>query len=416
MTPQTLDSPVVSGAALRSVNFFNGRLLTGDDLRDEQSTLQSRLARLGRAAGEGIAYGLEVQETIGTSTNGKPVVTVAAGLALTRSGQALELAAPVDVALARARPVAGSEPGGLFADCQPFAPGTYTAGAGVYLLTVGPAQQGEGRAQVSGLSNEPAPCNVAASVEAVRFRLIRLALTPAELADKSHLRNRVAYACFGADALAGFVTNPFGTAPSRYGLIDTLREETLGDDEVPLAVVGWAISDGIQFVDLWSVRRRVVHRAAEGGFSPVLSDRRQAEGEAMILQFQAHAQDLRSKNPAKIRAKDRFLHLPPLGVLPLNVSGASGFDVDLFFDGLTATRLAYMPGAKLAELFDESLRYPPIDMGAEAIRRYLVRENAQAAKGAAAPYVVFANGHVRYRASAEFDLAYWNFANYAQCC
>lgn len=103
-------------------------------------------------------------------------------------------------------------------------------------------------------------------------------------------------------------------------------------------------------------------------------------------------------------------------MLPLAVSGAAGFDVDVFFEGLTVTRPAFMPGAKLAELFDESRSFPPIELGAEAIRRYLVRENSQAAKGAVAPYAVFVNGHVRYRANAEFDLAYWNFANYAQCC
>ena len=56
---------------------------------------------------------------------------------------------------------------------------------------------------VSGLTNEPAPCNVALSVEAVRFRLIRLALSAAELADKEHLRNRVAYRLFAPGFLCG---------------------------------------------------------------------------------------------------------------------------------------------------------------------------------------------------------------------
>ena len=54
MSTETLDLPVVAGGALRSANFFNGRLLTGDDLRREQATQQARLRRLGRAVGERI--------------------------------------------------------------------------------------------------------------------------------------------------------------------------------------------------------------------------------------------------------------------------------------------------------------------------------------------------------------------------
>ena len=278
MSAQTIDQPFVSSTSLRSVNFFNGRLLTGDDLRREQATQEARLQRLGRIAGSGVAEGFEVVETLGTSSNSRPVVTVSAGLALSRSGVALELPADVDVALYREDAPSDAEPGGLFADCQPFAPGTYTAGAGVYLLTVGPAEQGEGRAQVSGLGNDAAPCNVALSAEALRFRLIRLALEHAELVDKARLRNRVAYACFGAESLAGTAANPFGPPVTSYGLLDTLRTETLTDDEVPLATIGWSIDDGIQFVDLWSVRRGVTPQPGEGDWSSFVAARRRRRG------------------------------------------------------------------------------------------------------------------------------------------
>ena len=235
---EVVGRPVVSSTALRSINFFNGRLLTGDDLRREQATELARLQRLGQGVGEGVAYGLEVEEALATSTKSHPVVTVSSGLAFSRSGTALELAAPVDVSLYREAPPDGAEPGNLFADCQPYAPGTYTAGAGVYLLTIGPDREGEGLAPVSGLGNEPAPCNVALSVEAVTFRLIRLALAHEELVDKARLRNRVAYQCFGAAALAGAVADPFGPPVETYGLLDTLRTQTLTGDEVPLAIVG----------------------------------------------------------------------------------------------------------------------------------------------------------------------------------
>jgi hypothetical protein len=419
VSAETLDSPIVSAAALRSVNFFNGRLLTGEDLRREQANEESRLARLARAAGEGVAYGLEVQETLGTSTKGQPVVTVAAGLALSRSGLALDLPAAVDVSLARGAPTDTSEPGGLFADCQPFAPGTYTAGAGVYLLAIGPAHQGEGRAPVSGLGNDEAPCNVAVSVATVKFHLIRLALLPADLTDKRHLRNRIAYRCFAPEALAAFTRDPFGPAPTTYGLIDTLRTQTLSDDEVPLAIIAWSIDDGIQFVDLWAVRRRLTHRPAEGELATVAGDRRRAEAEAMFLQFQAQIDDLRiAEGPQTVIGSDHFDLLPPAGLLPIGVMPDLAFDFAEFFVGVPIRDPAVLESARVFELLDDARSYPPIDLASgELVWLYLVRENLQRpSAGGARPhlYVLFTNGQIPYRADARFELSYWNFANYAE--
>lgn len=418
MTTQSLDQPFVASTALRSVNFFNGRLLTGDDLSREQATQAARLARIGRAGGDGIAWGFEVAEQAALSTQSKPVVTVSAGLAVSRAGAALELPADIDVALYRAASTAsaGAEAGNLFADCQPGASGTYTAGAGVYLLTVAPNEQGEGRAQVNGLGNEDAPCSVSLEAEALAFRLIRLTVPIEQLAEQQLLRNRVAYACFGTDAHAGSIADPFGAPVKDYGLLDTLRTQTLGDDEVPLSVIGWSIDDGIQFVDLWSVRRRVTRSAPDGDWTSLLADRRRIEGEAMFLQFQAQLADLAlaEMSPSSMLATTSFEHLPPVGLLPLTASRwPGGFDLTMFFASLTTTHPVYAEGARLDDLVLQSFGFPPIDLSSdEAIRLYLIRENEEAGTGQ--PYVVFANGHLPYRGDAEFDLAYWNFANYAR--
>jgi len=283
----------------------------------------------------------------------------------------------------------------------------------VYLLTVAPNEQGEGRAQVNGLGNEGSPCNVALEAEALAFRLIRLSIPHDELVAKALLRNRVAYACFGTDALASEVADPFGPPVTSHGLIDTLRTQTLSDDEVPLAVVGWSIDDGIQFVDLWSVRRRLTRRAAEGDWASLVSDRRRAEGEAIYLQFQQQIAELADPGATHVRATDCFEHLPPVGLLPLAVSLAGGFDVVTFFEGLKPTDSVFIEGAKLEGLVEESFGSAPIALAVpEAIRTYTVRENQQAT--GKQPYLVFANGHLPYRGDAEFDLAYWNFANYAR--
>lgn len=422
MSTQAIGSAVLTASALRSVNFFNGRLLTGDDLAGEQAAQEARLARVGRLVGEGVASGLEVAESVGSSTAPNPIVTVSAGLAVSRSGLALELPSAVDLALARAAVTSASEPGGLFADCQPFAPGTYTAGAGVYLLTIGPAEQGEGLAPVTGLGNQPSPCNVARSVETVQFRLIRLALTADELSDRAQLRSLIAYRCFAPDALASFTRDPFGMPPTTYGLLDELRAQILSDDEVPLALIGWSIDAGIQFVDLWSVRRRLIRRSAEGDLALFAGDRRRAEGEAMFLQFQGQLADLRAQVPvaAAVRAVDNLHYLPPAGLLPLESTAAiSGFDMLTFLAGIPQHPPVFLEGARVEHLLLTAFAFPPIDLLAdikEAVRLYLIRENQTAAPGEAPakPYLILTSGHVPYGADARYDLALWNYANYAE--
>ncbi|HUA43620.1 MAG TPA: hypothetical protein VMA77_00220 [Solirubrobacteraceae bacterium] len=423
MATQSLGTPVLSSSALRSVNFFNGRLLTGDDLAGEQSAQESRLRQLGQLTGAGVAYGLEVQETAGTSTTQNPVVTVNAGLALSLSGLSLWLPASVDLSLAGSGATTGTEPGGLFAPCQPYTAGTYTAGAGVYLLWMGPASQGDGLAPVNGLGNQVAPCNVDDYIDTVTFGLIRIALTADQLSKTDQLsntqlvRNLVAYACFAPDVLASLVSNPFGAAPSSYGLIDNLRSQLLTADQVPLAIIGWDDDNGIEFVDLWSVRRRVTPRAGEGAFGPVVSQRRRAEGEAMFLQFQAQVQDYQaSQSTQPLVATTQFAYLPPAGLLPAGTSTASGTGpYSTFFSDLTVRGAVFIEGARVLPFLRASLAYPPIDTSSpELVWLYTVRENAQpSSAGTATQYVIFARGDLPYPANAHFDVAHWDYANYA---
>jgi hypothetical protein len=416
VSTQALLSPVLSGSALRSVNFFNGRLLTGDDLAGEQSARQARLQQLGKVTGAGVAYGLEVKETPGTSTPQNPVVTVAGGLALSPSGMALWLPSSVDLSLVGADDTPGSEPGALFAPCQPFAPGTYTAGAGVYLLWIAPTSQRDGLAPVNGLGNQVAPCNIDDYIDTVQFGAIRITLSLDQLNDKKHLRSLVASLCFAPDALASFVTNPFGPPLTTYGLIDTLRTtQFLTDDQVPLAIFGWDIDDGIQFVDLWSVRRRATRRAAEDDFAAFAGDRRRAEGEATFLQFQGAIADLRSgPNPQTLSATSAFTFLPAAGLLPLRSSGfAQGFDPAVFFGGLTTRGPVYVNGAEVDAIIQRSFSYAPVGLtGGEVIWLYLVRENSSAGPSGSQGYVLFASGHTPYAANARFDLSAWDYSNY----
>ena len=247
---------------LKFIKFFNGRLLSGEDLSREQASHREARRRTGLTIGYGIAEGLEV--TIRNRSRQGAMVQVAKGLALNRHGHVVTLPEPVDLALVHTRTVPPSSQGAtLFQDCDPIS-GVYVAGADVYLLTICPAEGEEGRAPVNGLGINHVGCNAKYLVEGVRFRLVKLGLSQTELSDQAHLRNRVAYQCFGVEDLEPFKRTPFGSRADGYGLIDRLRRENqLTDCEVPLALVSWR-DEGIQFVDMWSVRRRIVKPSANG--------------------------------------------------------------------------------------------------------------------------------------------------------
>src|SRR5262245_66274900 len=84
---------------VRRINFFNGRLLSGEDLSREQAANEQGRRRLGRAIGDGIAYGLEVAPTPGSDRVRQPVISITPGLAISRRGDTLLLADPVDISL-----------------------------------------------------------------------------------------------------------------------------------------------------------------------------------------------------------------------------------------------------------------------------------------------------------------------------
>ena len=79
----SLQQPILDGG-IRSINFFNGRLLSARDLTREQTANREAERRLAQAIGEGVAYGLEVSK-FNASTQESHVVTVEPGLAISRS-------------------------------------------------------------------------------------------------------------------------------------------------------------------------------------------------------------------------------------------------------------------------------------------------------------------------------------------
>ena len=413
-----LQQPLADGG-IRSVNFFNGRLLAGKDLSREQAARREADARLGRALGDGVAFGLEVARDQSLDKPAAPVLRIKAGLAINRLGQTLRLTDDVSVALTRRFGAADS--GCVFANCTPLTGGTYVAGAGVYLLTIAPAQMSEGKAPSNGLDPTNVACNTDATVEAVQLRLINI--SPLRYAgldvSSTQFRNRLAYRCFGVDARAQTVIDPWRT-DMPAGLIDELRQVGLDDRDVPLALVFWTVG-GIQFIDGWAVRRPL-HRAENGIFAALVDDRTNALGRAIFMQFQTQIAELASPFvlPSGVTASSHFLQLPPVGIIPVpEETNATDAQATHFFTGLTYRGPAYINGARLESLVRESLSYPPIETkSGEFVWLYRVRENRmaidfQTTTPPPRSYLVFASGHLPYRADAQFDGAYWNDGNYA---
>ena len=248
-----LQTPILNSRT-RSVNFFNGRLLTGDDLTSEQQANRAAHGLLGQAVGSGVVHGLEVQESAQFSTVQAPVLTVSRGLAVNRRGVALLLADDANISLVR--PPSPTAAATTFQDCTPVQSGVYVAGAGVYLLTMSPATAPQGLAATTGISTSTASCNSNYNADGVQFRLVQVDLTLAEIGDENHLRNLVAYKFFAPADWASIVTNPFATQPASLGVLDQLRAaQAITDCEVPLAVLYWTATGGVVFTDMWAIRR-----------------------------------------------------------------------------------------------------------------------------------------------------------------
>ena len=411
-------SEVITTGGIRSINFFNGRLLTAEDMTQEQGTRRDADGLLGRSLGAGIASGLEVSGA--TSAGAVPVVTVQAGLAINARGQVLGLSDAVDLSLVRPVDTATSGSTSGFSQCQPPQPGVYVADAGVYLLVICPASATEGRAPVNGLNTCTSSCNAKYNIDGIQFRLVPLD-PAADLGQPALLRNLVAYECYGSPGdPAAFVSDPFAASWDRNGLLDVMRRNQIGigDCDVPLAVIYWTLA-GIQFIDMWSVRRGITQPDAARGWPLLFGDRRRAEAQAMIQQFENQIEDVftTESNLDKVKATDRFVFLPPAGMLPMLGNGSpKGFNAGTFFGAHASRAVATMDGAALRSLFAEALDHEPIDLRSPAkIQLYVTIENLLAVQQGLSTQLalIFASQYLTRRETARYSLASFGIGHFA---
>jgi hypothetical protein len=404
-----LDAPITD-AAIRTVNFFNGRLLTGPDLAREQQARREADQRLGQAVGDGIAHGLMVSLARTPAPDGRPAVAITAGLAVNRRGQPLMLARTVQVALGTPSPpaarVASREC--LFSDCAPVPSGDVVRGGGIWLLSIAPAFADEGRAPVSGLIDAPARCAIDAVAEAVRFRIIEVRSGLHGLAlDDPRLRNRLAYRCFGNAVARAWASGLPGGQPAGDDLIDALRRDGLDDADVPLALIAFDAAGGALFCCPHSVRRPIDGSAQGPALFDAVRPRRDAVGQAMLAQF---IDQLATSDALARPLRERFAHLPAaalvggLGALPDE-------RIRAWFAGMTVRGPLYIDPARIEPLLRASLTAPAIDTASDhAIILYRV---ARPPREVGEPALIFASGHLPIASEARFNLAHWDFANFA---
>ena len=407
MSSRQLLEPITD-SGIQNVNFFNGRLLTADDLSGVLDSGRDHDRQLAKALGEGVVHGLEV-ELANSSTQAQPVVRVSGGLAFGRGGKPVALSVPtVDVALVKEAAVFAAE-AGLFAECTPPEASDNLGNLGIYVFVASPASVYEGsvpmRHSVSNSNFDG--CGRRYAVEGVKFRMERINFstlpgvsdstrallstltTQGDDASVSVLRNVVAHLCFDSEEKTGARRDPFRRPAGdagfvNYGALAELRAAgQLTACDVPLAVVYWS-QQGVRFVDSWAARR-LARRQLDLDAESLL----RGYGYERLLQFQRHLRDLFDTvgSLSTREIQNYFAFIPPAGFYP--VAGAKspkGFHTAKFTGRFTT---AAQPGEITAERFGallrESFACPDLDLSARPVLlAYRVGDNVRAVAASAA--------------------------------
>lgn len=393
-----LGRAVVEGG-LERVPFFNGRVLTAEDLQVEQEADALARDRLGRAVGPGVLEGLWV---CSDEPAPKAGLVVDSGIGLNREGRAVHLPrrTRVDVLGETERDTSAGTEGG-FADCAAIE-SVATAGSGAYLLVLEPAADTRGRVPRTELGGDGAAgsCGARRRLEGGRLKLVGLdpiessvvsedvasqideltrhveqrrsdGGTP-EKAMRSRLRNLLAHACLGSGdpgrSSRGLYAHRTGggslerRGEARGGLPGSLGAiAELGPDQVPLALIYWAV-DRIEILDVWSART-VVRPETDGERAAAVTDRRLER----LFQSVDHLADIVSSSgsPRQLRLDEHVRFVPALAVVAeFGLDHPRGVDADRFLERFSrGTGGALAPGP-LTDLIERSLRYPPVDLEA----------------------------------------------------
>jgi hypothetical protein len=420
--------PVVNDG-VRLTHFFNGRVLTAEDLRREQDAARDRHRGLAGAVGEGVVRGLEVAPV--RRDLPAPTVRITAGLAFNRDGDPVDLPRDVELRLIPAQAEVDQE-AGLFALCERSAAVSVITNPGFYLLAARPASAfsreqvpmvdlsangigsrcGSRYAELgASFSLVPLPVPAGGADAPLAQKLTQLATGAAALVERvrggetgaaetelaralSKLRNGMAYWIAGRDAagprVVSLAPGAVAAAPVPTPLEVLRASGALPSCDVPLALL-YVTRRQLEWVDMWAVRRAPVPRVGPDPL-PLAGPLPAAEAAAAFMQFRDHAASFLAPGspiaPGQVNASDWFLYLPAAGVLPV-AAGAGGFVAATFFGERLVNGPAPLAAVRVPALLRGSLEHAPIDLSDKDQRTWLYSVTGFTAPGAP-PCILFA--------------------------
>lgn len=310
--------------------YFDGRFLAARDLIRDQQYILTREADLGRAAGSGVAAGLEVSRGGGDRIEVSPghgvtpagelvVLPRAASLRLADIAQAEQLSARFGLGRIPQPPLRSRT--GLFV--LALRPVEFTDNpVGAYPTTITGPRTVEDADIIEATAVVLVPWNDDAAADALDARRARAAAT-----------------LFAGDG-----------------------GPVLSSNVLPLAMI--ALQNNLPlWIDAPLVRREL---GADRADLPGLGHSPRALRLAHLLQHQLHLADAVAANGGRgFAARERFPLLPPAGPLPPGMIDARDF-TQRYFPAEMAVDFSIIPEDELPALVEESLALPPIDLGAAA--------------------------------------------------
>ncbi|TVQ17824.1 MAG: right-handed parallel beta-helix repeat-containing protein [Leptolyngbya sp. DLM2.Bin15] len=385
---------VFSDNGIKYPKFFDGRILTAEDLRDEQTANLQRSRLLGQAIGDGVVHGLQV-----SADGDRRALRIKGGLAINRQGDPLQLVRDTTLTLVSSQRLTPSI-------TTPFIPCnlptestlTGTVATGYYLLAITPATRlSTAMAPNAGLSGDRPGCTNRYEEMGVQFKLVSITIQEFVPSSSSGLNNRsrLAHLCFGTQQRSAHAQDPMHSVPD-YGLVYTLRQaKRLTDCDVPLALFYYQ-NQQLEFIDTWAVRRPCLQNGQDDAWGqpsyPLVGDRQTLEAQAFLLQFQHQLDDIRSTIGVNIKAIDYFEYLPAFGFLPtgrssiINVNNLirdriqsrqvrrtslPGFNINTFLAGTRFHHVSLAP-EQIRDMLHQSFHYPAIDPLRDDINIYPV--------------------------------------------
>ena len=320
---------LVEDARRERPRWFDGRFLAARDLIREQQYFLAREADLGRAAGSGVASGLQV-----TEGGGPQVVHVAAGHGLTPAGELVLLPRALEVALAN---IASAEQLSARFGLSRIAQPPLRSRTGLFVLALRPVEYtanpiGAYPSQITGQRT----VEDGDVVEATAVVLVPWADDGAD--DALDARR-------GAVARSIFVAGKAGAVSANV---------------LPLAMLALQ-NNTVVWIDEALVRREL---GANRGDLPGLGFSPRGLRLAHLMQYQDHLHDVLARsNGRTFPANAYFPALPGAGPLPAGAINPLDFTQN-FFPAEIDVDFSIVPEDELPALVEDALALQPIDLSA----------------------------------------------------